>query len=132
MKWLIVLAVLIAGVVYLVKNPQVLTGSPTTKSHYGTATLFTKAAEHMDASAMRQYCKGAAADQCNSIVTSIRNVHSSVSKALVEVGGASGTRTSARSMLYGPNGDMFMEIAYTLEKDGDQWLVSEMGSREIK
>jgi hypothetical protein len=134
MKWFILFLV-VAGVIgyYLYNNPEVIAGKPTTKSHHGAAKLLMQATLDKSESQMQALCSGMAEKQCGALLRAIESEDSVFTKYGTDTGGSSsGGRVSARGFCYGREGNLFMELAFNMEKKGEEWKIYELSWRPIR
>ncbi len=133
MKWIVLVALVGGSVVFSQDILDYVKPRQTQKSHHGAAALFMEAALAQDVVRMESNCRGTAVAQCQPTLGSILSQNASFARYLIETGGApgSGSRTSGRAFCYGQGGDMFMVVAFTLEKQDDLWRVSEMGTERV-
>lgn len=133
MKKIILLVIVAAAVWYGYENRGTFfVQKPTTKTHYGTVTLFMDAALAKNASEMKLYCIGAAANSCDSVLSEIYSTNATFTRYQISMGGAAGKRISGQALCYGAQGDMFLSVLFTVEKQNDNWFISELATRSTK
>ncbi len=133
MKWIFLLALIVGSVVFSQDIIDYFKPVQSQKSHHGAAALFMEAALSQNVAAMESHCRGIAVGQCQPTLSTVLSQNPTFAKYVIETGGSpgAGSRTSGRALCYGQGGDMFMVLAFTLEKQDDLWKISEMGTERI-
>lgn len=105
----------------------------THKSHHGGADLFMDAVLKNDLVAYEQHSRGSAQRMGSFICNAAHEGPSRIARFFVETGGSPGmgSRTSGRAFCYGSGGEMFLEVAFTIERFDQEWYVSEVGTRKM-
>jgi hypothetical protein len=133
MKKLLILAVVAFGLWVAYKNSgDFFVKKPTTKSHFGTATLFMDAALAKNAALMKTYCTGSAVNSSDHVLSEIYSINPTFKRYQLEIGGVTGARISGQALCYGEQGDLFASVLLTLEEKGGTWSVSELGIRPYR
>jgi len=132
-KLLLLLLVVVIGWFLYTRGGDLFVRKPTIKSHRGTATLFMDAALAKNPAGMKTYCTGAAVNSVDSVLSEIQSSNPTFARYSLQVGGvSSGDRVSGQALCYGAQGDLFLSVLFTVERQGDNWFISELGTRSYQ